>query len=164
MQHKNVLAVLNDQLARQLLESNNPVRLAYTSVDGFPRVVPLGFHWNGQQFVICTIPGAPKIRALEANPKVAMTIDSTAFPPKVLLVRGTAALDLVDGVPPEYLAASRKQVGEQGMPAFEAQVRSLYEQMVRITIVPEWAKLIDFETRFPSAVEPLLKRAALPSR
>jgi hypothetical protein len=89
MQRKNVLAVLNDQLARQLLESNNPVRLAYTGVDGFPRVVPLGFHWNSQQFVICTIPGAPKIRALETNPKVAMTIDSTAFPPKVLLVRGT---------------------------------------------------------------------------
>jgi hypothetical protein len=31
----------------------------------------------------------------------------------------------------------------------------LYEQMVAITITPEWAKLLDFETTAPSAVEKL---------
>jgi hypothetical protein len=43
------------------------------------------------------------------------------------------------------------------MPAFEARVRGLYEQMVRITIDPEWAKLLDFETRLPTPVENLIK-------
>ena len=36
---------------------------------------------------------------------------------------------------------------------FDAQVRALYEQMTAITITPEWAKLLDFETTAPSAVE-----------
>jgi hypothetical protein len=121
-------------------------------------VVPLGFHWNGEQFVICTVPGSPKVRALSAHPQVALTIDTDTFPPHVLLVRGSTSLDAVEGVPPEYLEAARKRVGEAGMPAFEAQVRGLYQQMVRITVEPRWAKLLDFETRLPTPVEKLIKR------
>jgi hypothetical protein len=141
-----------------LLQSSIPVRLAYTALDGSPRVVPLGFLWDGERFVICTIPGSPKVRALQANPTVAMTIDTQSFPPHMLLVRGTATVRVVDGVPPEYLAASAKQVGAEGMPAFEAQVRAMYDQMVRIDVEPQWAKLIDFETTLPSAVERLARR------
>ena len=48
-------------------------------------------------------------------------------------------------------------VDEQQWQAFEAQVSELYEQMARITIVPEWAKLLDFETRIPSSVEQLVR-------
>jgi hypothetical protein len=160
MQRNDVLNVLNDPLAQELIHSRIPVRLAYTASDGSPRVVPLGFHWNGEQYIVCTIPDSPKVRALAANPHVALTIDTETFPPHALLVRGTAALETVDGVPPEYLEASRKQVGEAGMPAFEARVRALYQQMVRITIEPHWAKLLDFETRLPTPVEQLLKRRA----
>jgi hypothetical protein len=65
---------------------------------------------------------------------------------------------VADGVPPEYLAASRTIVGEAGFPAFEEQVRGLYAQMARITITPEWAKLLDFETTLPRAVAQLLNR------
>jgi hypothetical protein len=72
-------------------------------------------------------------------------------------VRGRARLEIVDGVPPEYLEGSRKFVGVEGMAAFEAQVRGLYKQMARIAIEPEWAKLLDFETTLPSAVEELLR-------
>jgi hypothetical protein len=158
MQHNKVLQVLNDPLAQELIQSRIPVRLAYTSIDGSPRVVPLGFHWNGEQFVVCTVPESPKVRALASNPLVALTIDTETFPPHVLLVRGTASLETVDGVPPEYLEASRKSVGEAGMPAFETHVRGLYERMVRITIEPQWAKLMDFDTRMPTAIENLIKR------
>jgi Pyridoxamine 5'-phosphate oxidase len=158
MDKERVLRVLNDPLAQELIRSSIPVRLAYTGADGSPRAVPLGFHWNGAEFVICTPPNAPKVPALRAHPEVAMTIDTQTFPPHVLLVRGTARLELVDGVPADYLAASRKQVGDEQMPAFEAQVRGLYEQMVRITITPAWAKLLDFETRLPSPVEELVRQ------
>ena len=157
MQPNEVMQVLEDPLAQELMQSRIPVRLAYTSTDGSPRVVPLGFHWNGAQFVICTVPGSAKVRALAANPQVALTIDTETFPPHALLVRGTASLESVDGVPAEYLEASRKSVGDAGMPAFEAQVRELYQQMVRITIEPEWAKLLDFETRLPTPIEKLIK-------
>jgi hypothetical protein len=95
------------------------------------------------------------VKALSANPKVALTIDTEA-PYRALLVRGTASVEIVDGVPPEYLKASRKAMtDEQQYRAFESEVRSLYERMARITIAPEWAKVLDFETRLPSAVEEL---------
>jgi hypothetical protein len=157
MQRTDVMHVLNDPLAQELMRSRIPARVAYTSIDGSPRAVPLGFLWNGEQFVICTVPGAPKVRALAAHPEVALTIDTETFPPKVLLVRGKASLETVEGVPAEYLEASRKTVSEAEMPAFETQVRELYQQMVRITVEPRWAKLLDFETRLPTPVENLLK-------
>jgi hypothetical protein len=157
MQRDDVMRVLNDPLAHELMGSRVPARVAYISLDGSPRAVPLGFHWNGEQFVICTIPGSPKVRALAAHPHVALTIDTDTFPPHALLVRGTASLETIAGVPPEYLAAARKQIGEAEMPAFEAQVRELYEQMVRITIEPSWAKVLDFVARLPTPVENLMK-------
>jgi hypothetical protein len=158
MQHERVMEILNRPLARELLNSSIPARLAYTGRDGAPRVIPIGFLWDGARFVVCTPPHAPKVPALETDPRVALTIDTTAFPPHILLVRGTARIEVVDGVPPEYLAASQNYVGAEGMAAFEEQVRSLYQQMARISIAPTWAKLIDFETTLPSAVEELMQR------
>jgi hypothetical protein len=67
----------------------------------------------------------------------------------VLLVRGTASIEVVDGVAPEYLEASRKYIPAEQREAFEAQVRALYKQQARISIAPEWAELLDFETRAP---------------
>ena len=157
MQPQDVTRVLSDPLAQDLMRSSIPARLAYVGPDGFPRAIPIGFHWNGVQFVLCTVPHAPKVSALKTNPKVAFTVDTNAFPPHVLLVRGTAAIDIVDGVPPEYLAAARKGVGPDQWDAFEAQVRAMYKQMARITITPLWAKLLDFETRFPTPIEELIR-------
>ena len=156
MPHDDVLQVLNDPLAQELLRSNIPARLAYTGRDGAPRAIPIAFHWNGEQFVVCTPPHAAKVQAFQANPQVALTIDTNTFPPHVLLVRGTASVEVVDGVPPEYLAGSRKIVGEAQFPAFEEQVHGLYTRMARIAIEPTWAKLMDFETRLPHAVEQLI--------
>jgi hypothetical protein len=41
---------------------------------------------------------------------------------------------------------------------WEAEVRSLYDGMVRIVVTPRWAKLIDFEATLPSAVEELARQ------
>ena len=158
MQQENVIQVLNDPLAKELLTSAIPVRLAYTGSDGFPRVVPVGFYWNGAQFIICTSPNAPKVRALTTNPKVALTIDTNTFPPHVLLVRGTASIEVIDGVPPEYLEGAKKFVEAQRWQAFEEQVHAMYKQMARIAIVPEWAEVLDFETRIPNFMLRLLER------
>ena len=158
MPHDDVLQVLNDALAQELLRSNIPARLAYTGRDGAPRAIPIAFHWSGQEFVVCTPPHAAKVQAIQANPQVALTIDTTTFPPHVLLVRGTASVAMVDGVPPEYLAGSQKIVGEAQFPAFKEQVLGLYDRMARIAIEPTWAKLLDFETRLPRAVEQLVGR------
>ncbi len=97
------------------------------------------------------------MRPLETNPKVALTIDTNTFPSHTLLVRGRASVEIVDGVPPEYLNAAKKYVGALQWQTFEAQVRAMYKRMARITIVPEWAKLFGL-TRIPSAVERLAKQ------
>jgi hypothetical protein len=160
MKQEQVTEVMNDPLAQELLTSTIPARLAYTGLDGFPRAIPIGFLWDGTRFVVGTATNSPKMRALRANPKVALTIDTNTFPPHVLLVRGTARVEIVDGVIPEYLEASKKYVAPEQWEAFEQQVTALYKQQGRITIVPSWAKLLDFETRLPSAQEELAAKEA----
>ena len=162
MDPKKVMQVLNDPLGQDLLHVNKLVRLAYIGGDGYPRVIPIGFYWNGAQIIVCTATSAPKVRALANNPKVALTIDTDTQPPHVLLVRGTAQIEVVDGVPFEYLEASKKGIPEQQWNSFEAQVRTLYKQMARIAITPEWAKLFDFETRLPDFLEQLAGRKSDP--
>lgn len=41
---------------------------------------------------------------------------------------------------------------------WEAEVRSLYDSMVRIVVTPTWAKLIDFEATLPTQVEELVRQ------
>ena len=115
MTQQGSLELLSDPVAKALLESVNPARLAYTWMDGSPRVVPIWFHWTGDQFVLGTPPKAPKLRALAADPRVALTIDDNQWPHKVLLVRGRASVGMLDDVSPEYeLSAARYFGPEQG--------------------------------------------------
>jgi PPOX class probable F420-dependent enzyme len=146
------LDLLQHPASQQLLQSKIPARLAYVWTDGTPRVVPIWFHWNGKDFVLATPPKAPKLRALAKNPKVALTIDDNTFPHKVLLVRGTARLDPVEGIVPEYARAAERYFGSQQGKGWVAQLQSMIQDMVRITITPEWVGLLDFQTRFPSAL------------
>jgi len=106
MADQGSLELLEDPVAEALLRSANPARLAYTWLDGSPRVVPIWFHWTGDQFVLGTGPKAPKLKALAADPRVALTIDDNAWPYKVMLVRGRSSVDLLDDVSPEYELAA----------------------------------------------------------
>jgi hypothetical protein len=155
MDRESASTVLATPLAQELLRSSL-AHLAYIGRDGYPRVIPTGFLWKGGTFVLCTAENAPKVRSLNANPRVAFTIDTVTQPPHILHVRGTASIEIVEGVPDEYLEASRKGIPGDQWNAFEEQVRGLYPRMARISITPEWAKLIDFETTLPQAVEELL--------
>ena len=146
------LALLDDPVAQELLHSNIPARLAYVWPDGTPRVVPVWFHWNGAEFVLATPPKAPKLKALKVNPKVALTIDDNTFPHNVLMVRGTATLEEVDGIVPEYELAAHRYFGEAQGRAWVQQVRQMLTRMVRISVKPEWVGILDFQSRFPSAL------------
>ena len=146
------LALLDDPVAQELLHSNIPARLAYVWPDGTPRVVPVWFHWNGSEVVLATPPKAPKLKALKVNPKVALTIDDNTFPHNVLMVRGTATLEEVDGIVPEYELAAHRYFGEAQGRAWVQQVRQMLTRMVRISVRPEWVGVLDFQSRFPSAL------------
>ncbi|MGW3962914.1 pyridoxamine 5'-phosphate oxidase family protein [Amycolatopsis sp. NPDC005003] len=159
LQHE-ITEVLNRPLSRELL-ARDLTRLAYVAKDGTPRSIPIAFTWNGTEIVLCTTKNSPKLPSLRANPAVALTIDTESHPPKILLVRGRVDLDVVDGIPDEYLQmnGTYEMTPEQRV-EWEREVRSLYDGMVRIVVTPTWAKLIDFETTLPSAVEELARQRA----
>ena len=146
------LGLLEHPVSKELLLSTIPARLAYVWPDGTPRVVPIWFHWTGRELVLATPPKAPKLKALAHNPKVSLTIDDNQFPHKVLLIRGTARLESVDGIVPEYAAAAERYFGREQGQAWVNQLRGMITSMVRITVTPEWVGLLDFRTRFPSAL------------
>ncbi|MDQ3010947.1 MAG: pyridoxamine 5'-phosphate oxidase family protein [Acidobacteriota bacterium] len=147
------IALLNEPLAQELLHSTIPARLAYIGGDGAPRAVPIWFHWNGAEIVLGSPLKAPKVKALLQNPKVALTIDTNTMPHKVLQVRGTVKVETVEGVVPEYALAAHRYFGEQQGQAWVEQIKALFPQMARITVRPEWVSILDFEKRFPSAIE-----------
>ena len=152
------LSLLETPLAQQLLQSKIPARLAYNWTDGTPRVVPIWFVWNGREIVICSPAEAPKVKAMRDGAHVALTIDNDTLPHKVLLIRGTVRVDVVDGIAPEYAAAAHRYLGDEGGEAWHAQARVLWPRTARILITPAWAGMIDFETRFPSTVETAMAR------
>jgi pyridoxamine 5'-phosphate oxidase-like protein len=154
-----VTEVLNRPMSQELL-ARDVTRFAYVAKDGTPRNIPIIFTWNGSEIVMSTPKNSQKLQALSAHPMVALTIDTEVHPPKILLIRGRAELDFVDGIPDEYLqSTSTYTMTPEQRVEWEAEVRSLYhEGMVRIVVTPTWAKLIDFETTLPSAVEELIQQ------
>ena len=160
MNQSEITEILNRPTSQELL-ARDLTRLAYVAKDGTPRNVPIAFTWNGSEIVLCTTTNAPKLHALRNDPMVALTIDTEVHPPKILLLRGRVELDVVDGIPQEYLTMNGTyEMSAEQRVAWEAEVRSLYDGMVRIVVTPTWAKLIDFETTLPSAVEELVLQRA----
>ena len=160
MQPNEITDVLNRPLSQEML-ARGLTRLGYVAKDGTPRCIPIAFTWNGAESVMCTSKNAQKLPALRRNPVVALTIDTEVHPPTILLIRGRAELDVVEGIPDEYLKASGSyEMTPEQRVEWEAGVRSLYDGMVRIVVTPTWAKLIDFETTLPSAVEELVRQQA----
>lgn len=136
---------LSEPGAVQLLESAS-AHLAYIAKDGTPRVIPVGYWWTGEDFIVSTATNSPKVKALAENPAVALTIDAGDSPDgaRTLSVRGTCRVDIVDGVVEEYLMAARKSMGEDAAAAFERECRKMYPQMARIAIMPTWVRFYDY--------------------
>jgi hypothetical protein len=158
MKREEIAAVFAKPIS---LGSSIPARLAYAGVDGEPRVIPIDFLWTGQHLLVHTAPMSAKVRALRKSHRVALTIDTQdQWPPRALLIRGAARVELLDGVPDTYIEASRKMIPAEHFDAWEQGVRALYDEMALITIEPDWAKLLDFETTIPQAVEDLVRARA----
>ena len=158
MQPSEVTEGLNRPISQELL-ARDLTRLAYVAKDGTPRTIPTGFVWNGSTIVMCTATNAPKLACLRHNPAVALTIDTEVHPHPAHPRPGRAGRRRLH--PGRVLRGERHtytMTPEQRV-EWEAEVRSLYhEGMVRIVVTPTWAKLIDFETTLPSAVEELVRQ------
>jgi uncharacterized pyridoxamine 5'-phosphate oxidase family protein len=159
MRTDEVDEVLAEPLSQELL-ARDVARLAFVAADGTPRVLPIAIFWNGSEIVMCTSTNARKLTALRRNPAVALTIDTEVHPPDVLLLRGEAELDPVDGIPEEYLQMSGTYtMTPEQREVFEREIQTLYaDGMVRIVVRPRWARLIDFEHTLPESIQELMDR------
>jgi nitroimidazol reductase NimA-like FMN-containing flavoprotein (pyridoxamine 5'-phosphate oxidase superfamily) len=146
MNREEIDAELSVTGARELLDSTSAAHLAYVANDGAPRVIPVGFFWTGDEFVIATATTAPKVAALSTHPEVALAIDGGNAPDQArsLSIRGRASVEIVDGVVKEYLAAARRTMDADAAAEFEQNVRQMYGQMARIAITPTWLRYYDF--------------------
>lgn len=148
------LELLQHPAAQAMLHAAIPARLAYVWTDGTPRVVPIWFHWTGDEIVMASPAGAPKLKALHTGAKVAITIDEDRPFGSVLLIRGTAGVTTVFGVVPEYILAGERYIGKDAMQGWLNQLAGMnIPSMSRIAVKPEWVGVLDFKERFPSAVE-----------
>jgi hypothetical protein len=68
----------------------------------------------------------------------------------MLLVRGRASVELPDDVSPEYALAATRYLGSGHGPAWVSTLRG--KPMACIAITPHWAGILEFQTRFPSAL------------
>jgi hypothetical protein len=153
------LGLLETDVARRLLSSRIPARVAYIATDGRPRVLATWFHWTGELLSMPTFLAAPhvrhaagRLRALRANPAVAVTIDTESFPPEVLTIRGRVEIDEVEGIPSEYASAARRYLGEEAARAYLAEIDQPGTRMARIDLRPAWVGVLDFQSRLPSAL------------
>jgi hypothetical protein len=93
--------------------------------------------------------------ALAQQPKVALTIDTNDYPYHVLLIRGSATIQVMDRIADEYALMTQRTLGP-GADGWLQQVAAMLPAMggmARIAITPEWVGILDFEQRFPSEIE-----------
>jgi hypothetical protein len=151
------LALLDTDPARRRLTADTPLRLAYVALDGTPRVVPVLFHWTGEEVVMGGFAPSARGRALRANPRVALTLDTDDQPPEVLSLRGTASVTEMRGPVPEYETYMRAGMPPEAADAYLAELRRRDVLMERIAVRPDWAAVVDFRTRFPAAMPEWLR-------
>jgi len=93
---------------------------------------------------------APKLKALPRIRKYRSPLTTTTSP-KVLLVRGTARLQTVDGVVPEYAAAAERYFGREQGQAWVKQLGGMVPQWCESRL-SQMGRVLDFQHRFPSAL------------
>lgn len=93
-----------------------------------------------------------RLRAVEAKPDVAVTIDTEAFRPQVLTIRGRVIITEVEGIAPEYASAARRYLGDSEARAYLELIDRPDTRMARIDLHPSWVGGLDFQTGLPGAL------------
>lgn len=77
----------------QRLRTDQIIWLITVRPDGRPHVIPVGFFWDGQTFLIFSEPNKQKLRNVRHNPHVMLALDGTGnLGWDVVVAEGTAEL------------------------------------------------------------------------
>ena len=104
----------SDKNQRSRLKKELVIWLATVGKDTRPHVVPVWFWWDGESFLIYSVPGQ-KVRDIQANPNVALNFNTDPEGSQVFRLTGTAAV-ANDAPPanklPAYMRKYREQIKE----------------------------------------------------
>jgi nitroimidazol reductase NimA-like FMN-containing flavoprotein (pyridoxamine 5'-phosphate oxidase superfamily) len=64
-----------------LLALDIPAHLGTTDPDGYPRITPIWFMWEGGAFRMTSVEGQPHLRNLARDPRAAICVDTEAREP-----------------------------------------------------------------------------------
>lgn len=139
---------LNTPVAQRLLKSNIPARLAFVGPNRDPHVLPIWFLWKHKKIVLCSGHDSFKVKAIREHPQVALSIDSETTPYESLRIRGLAEIEVIKGIPTEYVECAHRFYGRELGQRWINWVSNHRNQMARISVTPDWAESLDFRLRF----------------
>ena len=163
MQPNQITEILNRPISQELLarDSHAPgptsPRMAHRAISrsGSPGTARKSSMRTLKKAPVVLVPAPEPCRSRRADLQ-----DPEAYLPQDLAhPRSGRGGNVVDGIPNEHLQTNGTYIITPWKQRvhWEAEVRSLYDGMVRIVVTPTWAKLIDFELTLPGAVEELIK-------
>src|SRR5215208_6409145 len=134
VQPSEITEVLNRPISQELL-ARDLTRLAYVAKDGTPPQCPDRVHLERRGDRHVHDEERPEAPGSAQEPDGCSDDRHRGAPAEDLAIRGRAELDVVDGIPDEYLKMSGTyaMTPEQRV-EWEAEVRSLYDGMVRIVV------------------------------
>ena len=136
-------APLHTPAALELLGLDVPAHLGTLDPDGFPRITPIWFLWDGEAFLMTSHTRYPQVRNLQRDPRATICIDTESAtsvdgirPNRQIRARGLAEVvpdadgDVTRAITLKYLR------GPDGPP--RAEIRAAHDRMVlRLTPDPE---------------------------
>lgn len=127
-------AEFGQRIERRLAEEQI-IWLVTAGRDGTPQPSPVWFLWDGASMLIFSKPDAPKVRNIEARPRVALHFNSDPEGSDVIVFLGTAALDpetQAVHLLPAYVEKYGAGITNLGMTP--EQMGATYSAAIRVTI------------------------------
>src|SRR5262245_7084962 len=82
-----------DPEAERRLNEEPVIWLTTVSAKGQPQTSPVWFVWDGNTFLIYSIPTSPKVPNIEANPRVSLNLDGDGRGGGIVSFEGIAEVD-----------------------------------------------------------------------
>jgi PPOX class probable F420-dependent enzyme len=78
--------------AEDRLRRDEMIWITTVRPDGQPQTSAVWFHWDGSDFLLVSQPRSPKIRNIEADPRVSLNLNGAGYGSDLVVVEGTAEL------------------------------------------------------------------------
>ena len=106
------------------------------------------FLWRDERVLLCGGADSFKVKAIGKHPFVALSIDTEVPPYESLRVRGPAEIEVIDGIPVEYVECAYRYYGDEKGRQWIDWVATFTNRMARISVKPDWVEALDFRERF----------------